>query len=281
VLRQSHLIAVVGVFLIGYAVLLAGCSRGGSEASQEEQGHTEATKEQGRSEQGASEEDRCEGTRTIHIPKGVRGHIVDGSVQPGDPETIYITNDIPGCPDKGGVLSGTDKLDRLAGVEGEDEIRGLGGSDHLIGGIGSDVVHGASGNDELMGGGKTLDPKYNDRSKDVLYGGPGRDVLDGGVGDDVLYGGDGDDFTPGPGPPAFPGGLTGGPGKDVIYGGDGNDLLNAGSGPIVDHQRDELYCGKGKDNFVADKIDYVDSSCEEEGFPRTGQNAPVQTNPPR
>jgi hypothetical protein len=27
-------------------------------------------------------------------------------------------------------------------------------------------------------------------------------------------------------------------------------------------QRDKLYCGKGKDRYVAQKHDYVDSSCE-------------------
>jgi hypothetical protein len=27
--------------------------------------------------------------------------------------------------------------------------------------------------------------------------------------------------------------------------------------------RDELYCGPGKDEYHADRLDYVDSSCEE------------------
>jgi hypothetical protein len=26
---------------------------------------------------------------------------------------------------------------------------------------------------------------------------------------------------------------------------------------------DELYCGPGKDKYAADRLDYVDSSCEE------------------
>jgi hypothetical protein len=46
--------------------------------------------------------------------------------------------------------------------------------------------------------------------------------------------------------------------RDVLYGRDGNDLLDASG----DRQRDKLYCGKGRDNYYADKIDYVDSSCE-------------------
>src|SRR5215204_1611834 len=69
VVRQGHLIAVVGTFVIGCVVLLivVGCSSGvRSEAPQDGKGHTEATKkEQGHSPEAiASEEARCEGTRT-------------------------------------------------------------------------------------------------------------------------------------------------------------------------------------------------------------------------
>jgi hypothetical protein len=81
---------------------------------------------------------------------------------------------------------------------------------------------------------------------DEIRGLGGSDYLEGGSGDDVLYGGDGDDKH-----------LIPNKGEDVIYGGDGNDLLQAEGG-----QRDKLYCGKGKDRYFADKIDYVDSSCE-------------------
>jgi hypothetical protein len=49
---------------------------------------------------------------------------------------------------------------------------------------------------------------------------------------------------------------------DTLYGGDGNDTLYPGE----DGQRDEVYCGKGEDiaqvGLAADKIDYVDDSCE-------------------
>ena len=81
--RQGYLIAVVGTFLIGCAVLLVvGCSGVQAETSQEEQGHTEATEqEQGHSGGAAPEEARCEGTRTV---------IRDGAG--------YLTNDVPGCP---------------------------------------------------------------------------------------------------------------------------------------------------------------------------------------
>jgi RTX calcium-binding nonapeptide repeat (4 copies) len=210
VVRQSHLIAVVGTFLMGCVVLLVvACAGVRSHAPQEDQGHTEVTKEQARS-------DRCEGTRTV-----------EDKEMPG--RARYTTNDLPGCPNKGGLLPGTDKADKLYGEEGDDEIHGLGAADWISGGLGNDVI----------------------------YGGPGADLmtnygLGGGEGDDVLYGGDGNDS------------LSGGAGEDVLYGGDGDDNLELTMGPN-DGQRDKLYCGEGKDEYSADKRDYVDSSCEVEG----------------
>jgi Ca2+-binding RTX toxin-like protein len=121
----------------------------------------------------------------------------------------------------------------------------LGRSDEIYGGPGSDVIHGGEGDDTLEGGHYGVSP---DESKDVLYGGPGKDDLYGDNGDDVLYGGDGDDKT-----------LWGGPGEDVFYGRDGNDFIDGGSDR---GQRDELYCGEGRDYCLADKNDYVDRSCE-------------------
>jgi Ca2+-binding RTX toxin-like protein len=225
VIRQGHLIAVVvRAFLIGCAVLLVvGCAGTSSEAPKE-QGHSpEAT---------ASEEARCA------VP------------QPIDrKEKGWLTNNVPGCP-KGGPLSGTDSSDSLDGLDGDDEIRGLGAKDDLIGGLGSDVIYGGPGNDFMKGGTyKSPYDRHPVKSKDVLYGGPGNDTLfDWDGGDDVFYAGDGDDSH-----------LDSGEGEDVIYGGDGGDSLN-GTG---DGQRDKLYCGKGKDGYSAEKIDYVDSSCEE------------------
>ncbi len=73
--RQGHLIALVGTFLIGCAVvLMAGASGVQAQASKKE-------------------EARCEGTRTFKY-----------SAAGGE---IYTTNDLPGCP-KGGLLLGTD-----------------------------------------------------------------------------------------------------------------------------------------------------------------------------
>jgi uncharacterized protein YceK len=201
--RQGHLIVVVGTFLIGCAVLLlmVGCAGTmSSEAPQEGQGHTDATKkEQTRSpEATASEEEaRYGGTRTYDY-------------QNKDAVWVFTTNDIPGCP-KGGLLKGTDKRDWLDGKDGKDKVRGLGGSDNLYGRSGNDILYGGPDDDyEMLGG----------RGDDVLHGGHGDDALEAArksvsaEGDDVLYGGDGVDYLSGIDE-----------GKDVLYGGDGNDML--------------------------------------------------------
>jgi hypothetical protein len=208
---------VVVTFLIGCAflfiVLSASAMR--AEASHlNKQGHTEATNtEQGHSGGAAPEGDRCEGTRTIvRISAG------------------YLTNDLAGCPNKGGLLSaqlpdtGKRKISSpnyglMMGEKGDDEVRGLGGSDELYGGDGDDVIYGGSGGDFVVG------------SQD----------------DDVIHTGDGGDYL-----------VDGGKGEDVLYGGDGNDHLEAEE----DGHRDKLYYGKGKDRYRADKNDHVDSRCE-------------------
>jgi len=151
----------------------------------------------------------------------------------------FTTNDLPGCP-KGGLLLGTDKPDELAGEKGNDEVRGLGGSDDVEGGPGNDI----------------------------LYGGPGDDAGFGGDGDDVIYGGPGDDCN-----------LSGDKGEDVIYAGPGDDTELNVSG-VMNHgdgQRDKLYCGEGRDTYYAEKIDYVDSSCEV----KLGNVAPGPDLPPK
>ena len=136
---------------------------------------------------------------------------------------VFTTNDLPGCP-KGGLLSGTNGKDKLWGGEGDDEIRGLGAKDWLEGGAGNDVIYAGPGDDPS------------------LFGDDGP-----AAGDDVIYGGPGDDEE-----------ISGGNGDDVIYGGDGDDVIYE----RWDRGRDKLYCGKGKDEYEADKMDYVDSSCE-------------------
>ena len=253
VIRQPHLMVVVGVLLIGCAApAVVGCAGRRSEAPKEqEQGHAEATEGQACSPEAASEDDRCAGTREIDVLKSAGvDRVFDSSVQPGDPEARYVTNDLPGCPTDGPLL-GTDKPDKLAGEDGEDEVRGLGAADTLSGGGGSDVLYGGVGNDELQGGAGPIgwEPFY-DRGENALHGGPGNDFLAGAEGNDVLYGGDGDDEM-----------LWGGGGENVLHGGDGNDYLDGISGQR-DRAQDKLYCGEGKDRYLASNLDYVDSSCE-------------------
>jgi hypothetical protein len=149
-----------------------------SGAPREGQGHTEATQEQPRSpEATTSEQARCEGTRTTKIPRLAEG--------------IYITNDLPGCSDKGGLLLGTDKhnhgVDQLAGKDGDDEIHGLGGQDYIYGGPGRDMIFGGPGDDEGV---------FGQEGEDVIYGGPGDDLELLGAGDgrrDEIYCGKGMD----------------------------------------------------------------------------------------
>jgi hypothetical protein len=231
VVRQGRLIAVVGIFLIGCAVLLlvVGCSRVHSGAPQDDQGHTEATKkEQTRSpEATASEEARCEGTRTI-VRNGFHRRHED-----------FLTNDLPGCLN-GGLLSGTEGPDNLAGLDGDDEVRGLGARDFLFGGAGNDVIYGGDGSDWWL---------FGNEGDDVIYAGPGNDsALTGDDGADVIYGGEGDEEE-----------MYGGRGQDVLYGEDGRDFLSTKG---EDRQHDKLYCGDGKDYYEADKNDFVSSSCE-------------------
>jgi hypothetical protein len=115
------------------------------------------------------------------------------------------------------------------------------------------VLRGTGKNDKLRGEG----------GEDKTYDLGGDDAVEGGACDDEIYGGPGNDNMVGDQGYAFAE-VKVKSGKDVLYGEDGNDTLF----PDKDGQRDELYCGKGYDKAMvgsatADKIDYVDDSCEE------------------
>ncbi len=158
---------------------------------------------------------------------------------------LYTTNDAPDSPSSG-MLRGTDGADKLAGEGGEDEVRGGGGGDTVEGGLCDDRVYGGPGDDHVIGSGAMDSDEQGD---DVLYGGSGPDEILGDAGDDVIRGEDGDDSV-----------LYGGDGEDVLYGGDGEDLLDVGR----DGQRDRIYCGAGRDTYVAEEIDVVADDCETE-----------------
>jgi Ca2+-binding RTX toxin-like protein len=147
------------------------------------------------------------------------------------------------------TLIGTNGFDTLLGAGGDDTVRGLSGADELAGGPDKDVIYGGPGDDFVQGD----DIFTRQTATDVLYRGDGKDYVDGWRGDDVQYGESGRDY------------VTGGPGEDILYGGDGNDFVDAIDGlPFEDLiQRDWLYCGNGIDKYVANRLDYVSSSCEE------------------
>ena len=121
----------------------------------------------------------------------------------------------------------------------------------LLGTDKRDKLGGLEGDDEIRGlGGK--DEIYGDNGNDDIYAGPGEGSFDGKYVGPVLR----DDKVEY---------VDGGNGADVIYGGDGSDFIDA-RGDKQPRQPDKLYCGKGKDQYDADKIDYVDSSCEKKAM---------------
>ena len=125
------------------------------------------------------------------------------------------------------------------GGPGDDTHIGTNGRDTLLGHGGNDTLVGLAGADEFWGGSGT----------DVMYGGPDEDGLGGMEGDDVLYGGDGDDWV-----------LLGGGSRMSSMAGMATTLL---TGPYG--KRDWLFCGKGRDKFAADRVDYVSRNCEVKG----------------
>jgi hypothetical protein len=155
--------------------------------------------------------------------------------------TITTKNPVPGSG--GGPYTTND----LPGCPDGGLLLGTDKNDRLHGKDGDDEIRALGGRDVIVGG----------VGNDAVYMGPGDDFIqpeDPRGGNDVIYGGSGDDF------------LQANKGADVMYGGDGSDdVFEARDG-----QRDKLYCGEGKDRYYAEKIDYVDSSCEKGKLVETG-----------
>jgi hypothetical protein len=215
---------VVVAFVIGCAVLLIviGCSGTSSEGPRE-QGDAEATKEQTRSpEATASEEARCEGTRTYHLYNVSYNGGGEGPLRTGSEEDMKKAEKKASHDYKWGIKT------QDFGVYTTNDLPGCPKGGLLKGTAKPDKLGGKDGDDEVRGLG-------------------GSDDIFGGSGNDIIYGGDGNDE------------LESDKGEDVLYGGDGNDIL---IGAYSLGQRDKLYCGEGKDRYLADNNDYVDSSCE-------------------
>jgi VCBS repeat-containing protein len=86
------------------------------------------------------------------------------------------------------------------------------------------------------------------KKDDVICGLGGDDKIQGRGGDDLLKGGAGDDS------------IEGGPGDDELGGGRGDDTLD---GRDAVKYSDELRCGRGRDEAIADGPDRVRESCEQ------------------
>jgi hypothetical protein len=220
---------LVVAFLIGCVVLLGvGCAATRSETSNK--------KEQGRSPEAteSEEEARCQGTMTYHSYTIFyrKGGMVDKTGSEEDmKKAAKKARHLAKREDLGAVkvkVWGGFTTNDLPGCSKGGLLLGTDKKDELSGEKGDDEIRGLGGNDGLSGG----------PGSDILYGGEGEDFLDHGD-----YRDEGDS-------------------EDVFYGGDGNDQLNAEGGP-----RAKLYCGEGRDDYAADKDDYVDSSCEKKvGF---------------
>ena len=153
------------------------------------------------------------------------------------------------------VKFGTDGRDFLVGTNGADKMFGKGGGDFLAGKKQDDVLYGGDGYDLIHGGavGWGMAPD----GRDKLFGGDGPDCMFGGSQDDVLMGSSGNDemgfycyeFI-------FDTGI------DHFYGRTGNDFVwswdYSGGGKA---QRDLVFCGSGRDEVLADKLDRL-HDCE-------------------
>ena len=129
----------------------------------------------------------------------------------------------------GARCDGTRTFRQYGGVFTTNDLPGCPKGGPLSGTGRPDFLDGKAGHDEIRGLG----------AEDFIFGG---------TGDDTIYSG-----------PAGDGLLGGGEGEDIIYGGPGNDDIHTGG----DGEWDKLYCGEGRDEYLANKGDHVSSSCEE------------------
>jgi Ca2+-binding RTX toxin-like protein len=196
------------------------------------------------------------------------------------------------------VMRGSDGDDKLFGGDGDDDLGPGFGADEVQGGVGDDLLTVAY--NTLKG--EPGEPTASPDGRDLLLGGPGLDEafylcggcrirLDSKANDglpgegDLLkvehldvhsqIGADEEFLSYGPGHDRLEGSdvaekIIGNLGDDVLIGRGGNDELDAGAGNDVvnatDGVRDQVLCGQGNDQVIADPIDVL-RDCETVGFP--------------
>jgi hypothetical protein len=208
---------------------------------------------------------RANGTTslTARCPDGTRvGHAEANLTWPDTPPRGAPD---PGLSERRGSATGTIARSALPADGAQLQVLVVCSGDKIARyGTESRLFIGSTGNDKLKGG------KRGDR----MFAGPGDDRLAGGPADDVMYGGPGDDqLTAAGGSDVLDGArgrdtlaaadgrrtiLRGGPGRDRLIGGSSQDNMDAADG-----EADTVMCGAGRDRVRADRVDSVDSDCEQ------------------
>jgi hypothetical protein len=154
-----------------------------------------------------------------------------------------------GSPSVGTHQSGKVDFD---GGPGDDNLDGGLDDDVLLGGPGADIIQGWAGDDRINGG----------ADDDLIESDQGNDEVNGDLGDDVIGGGADDDD------------IVAGPGLDLVasdhdINASGSSLVLSPQSPagddridLQDGDADEVYCGGGVDQVLADEDDYVTSQAE-------------------
>ncbi len=209
---------------------------------------------------------------------------VTGLPNPFDAWYSPITNNnvspVTGSAD---VLYGGAGNDKLSGAFGDDLLYGEQGDDTMAGGNDHDVLVGGAGDDRMTGDHNAV--VFNDvgtvaQGDDYLDGGAGNDWMQGEGGNDLLFGGEGNDTLIGDAAydqDTISGDdyLAGGDGDDRLFGLGGRDVLWGGTGVDV------LEGGAGKDTYIFQTGDGVETISDEDDQPTDVNGVPRLLNPDR
>jgi Ca2+-binding RTX toxin-like protein len=134
----------------------------------------------------------------------------------------------------GDAITGAGEANVLHGGSGGDTLRGGGGADTVLGEDGNDTLDGGDGPDLLQGGHGTDTASYAARTQPVTV------TLDSTANDGEA--GEGDNVDDG---------------TENVVGGAGNDTIS-----VRDGATNDVTCGAGADQVVADAFDVVAADCE-------------------